>query len=182
MRPSDGPAQQIDPFQLNERDFQEYWEVVGVPVQKRIKAASKQVKSTINRLSENNYIGGVILLNTGYLTIPHKFLVSMAERYASKDTSSISEVIVISSWTVTNGFDTVVNYGFHPHEPSSTDLIKLRDTFWETVNRMMTKMVTGELDISSGMQEPMSPIHFKRDGKAFTFGVPQIESSLRKDA
>lgn len=156
--------------------------MVGVPVQKRIKAASKQVKSTINRLSENNYIGGVILLNTGYLTIPHKFLVSMAERYASKDTSSISEVIVISSWTVTNGFDTVVNYGFHPHEPSSTDLIKLRDTFWETVNRMMTKMVTGELDISSGMQEPMSPIHFKRDGKAFTFGVPQIESSLRKDA
>lgn len=171
------PAQQIDPLQLNENDFREYWEVVGIPVQKRIKAASKQVKSTINRL-DGNHTGGVILLNTGYLSIPHDFLISMAERYASKDTSSISEVVVISSWTVTNGFDTVVNYAFHPHEPSNLDLIKLRDTFWETVNRMMTQMVTGELDISTGMQEPMSPTHFKVDDKAFTFGVPEIESSL----
>ena len=178
---SNGPVQQIDPYQLNENDFQEYWEVVGVPVQKRIKAASKQVKSTINKLGEKHYTGGVILLNTGYLTIPHEFLVSMAERYAGKDTSSISEVIVISSWTLTNGFDTVVNYGFHPHEPSSPDLLKLRDTFWNTVNRMMTQMITGELDISSGMQKPMSPTHFKIEDKAFTFGVPQLESSLRKE-
>ncbi|SCY77577.1 hypothetical protein [Desulfoluna spongiiphila] len=177
---SSGPAQQIDPYQLNESDFQEYWNVVGIPVQKRIKAASKQVKSTIKRLGEENYTGGVILLNTGYLTIPHELLVSMAERYAKKDTSSISDVIVISSWTMTNGFDTVVNYGFHPHEPSSLDIVKLRDTFWSTINRMMTQMITGELDVSSGMQEPMSPTHFKIDDETFTFGVPQLESSLRK--
>lgn len=174
------PAQQIDPFQFNENDFREYWEVVGIPIQKRIKAASKQVKLTIKRL-DGNHTGGVILLNTGYLTIPHKFLISMAERYASKDTSSISEVVVISSWTVTNGFDTVVNYGFHPHEPSNSHLIKLRDIFWETVNRMMTQMVTGELDISTGVQEPMSPTHFRVGDKAFTFGVPELESSFRRN-
>jgi len=39
---------------------------------------------------------------------------------------------------------------------------------------MMTKMVTGELDISKGMQKPMSPTHFHRA----TFGIPHIEFSL----
>jgi len=178
---SNGPVQQIDPFQLDEHDFQEYWEVVGVPIQKRIKAASKQVKSTIKRVGEDSYVGGVILLNTGYLTVPHDFLVAMAERYSAKDTSSISKVIVISSWTVTNGFDTVVNYGFHPHEPSCTELTKLKDTFWSTVESRMTQMITSELDTTSGMQEPMSPTHFYREGKAYTFGVPQLETSLRKE-
>jgi len=177
---SDGLVQQIDPYQLNESDFQEYWEVVGIPVQKRIKAASKQVGSTMKRLGGDKYTGGVILLNTGYLSLPHDFLVSMAKRYAAKDTSSISEVIVMSSWTITNGFDTVVNYRFHPHEPISPELTRLKDAFWNAILRKMTQMITGELDISSGMQEAMSPVHFKSDGKAFTFGVPQLDSSLRK--
>jgi len=175
------PVQQIDPYQLDEHDFQEYWEVMGVPIQRRIKAASKQVKSTIKRLGEDDFVGGVILLNTGYLTVPHDFLIAMAEKYAEKDTSSISKVIVISSWTVTNGFDTVVNYGFHPHEPSCTELAKLKDTFWNTVHSLMTKMIMGELDTTSGMQQPMTPTHFKHEGKVYTFGVPQLESSFHKD-
>lgn len=178
---SNGPVQQIDPYHLEEDDFQEYWEVVGVPIQKRIKAASKQVKSTIKRLGEDKFDGGVILLNTGYLTVPHDFLVTMAERYAAKDTSSISKVIVISSWTITNGFDSVVNYGFHPNEPNFPDLSRLKDTFWSTVEGMMTQMITGELDTSSGLQEPISPTHFYSEGKAYTFGVPQVESSLHKE-
>lgn len=176
---SEGPVHQIDPYRLSERDFEEYWEVVGVPIQRRIKAASKQVKATIKRLGSDHYQGGVILLNTGYLTVPHDFLVAMAERYAAKDTSAIENLVVISSWTITNGFDTVVNYGFHPHEPTCPDLAKLKETFWSTVEKLMTQMILGELDAESGMQEPMSPTYFNVDGEVFTFGVPQLESSLK---
>lgn len=174
----EGSVHQIDPYRLSEQDFDEYWEIVGVPIQRRIKAASKQVKATISRLGQGQYEGGAILLNTGYLTVPHHFLVAMAERYAAKDTSTIRRIVVISSWTITNGIDTVVNYGFHPHEPACPDLIKLRDTFWVTVEKLMTQMVTGELDSEGGMQEPMSPIYFNHEGEMFTFGVPYIESSL----
>ncbi|MBW1784005.1 MAG: hypothetical protein JRL30_25105 [Deltaproteobacteria bacterium] len=174
------PVRKIDPYTLSDRDFQEYWEIVGVPIQKRIKAASKQVKTTIARLGPEQYEGGVILLNTGYLTVPHDFLVAMAERYASKDTSTIRHVIVISSWTITNGFDTVVNYGFHPREPTCSDLQKLRDVFWGTVEKLMTQMITGELDSESGMQQPMSPVYFNHQGEMFTFGVPQLESSFKR--
>lgn len=176
----DGPACKIDPYTLSDSDFEEHWEIVGVPIQKRIKAASKQVKTSIARLGPEKYEGGVILLNTGYLTVPHGFLVAMAERYASKDTSSIKHVIVISSWTITNGFDTVVNYGFHPYEPANTDLKKLQDVFWETVHKLMTQMITGGLGPESGMQQPMSPTYFNHKGGVFTFGVPQLESSLKR--
>lgn len=175
---SEGAVHQIDPYKLSEDDFNKYWEIIGVPIQKRIKAASKQVKATIARLSPNEYEGGVILLNTGYLSVPHDFLVAMAERYAVKDTSSIKTVIVISSWTVTNGFDTQVNYGFHPHDPICKDLRKLKETFWSTVEKLMTQAITRGLAPEYGMQEPMPPTHFHHEGKVFTFGIPQIESSF----
>ncbi|OZY86039.1 hypothetical protein CBP51_03135 [Cellvibrio mixtus] len=174
-------TQKIDPYRLSDDDFQKYWDVIGVPIQKRIKDASKQVKSTISRLGQDEFEGGVILLNTGYLTVPHDFLVAMAERYAKKDTSSISKVIVISSWTITNGFDTVVNYGFHPHDSECPNLLKLHEVFWSTVENLMTQMITGELDVSNGMQKPMSPVHFIHEGTAYTFGVPEIESSLKRN-
>jgi hypothetical protein len=177
---ADGPVRKIDPFKLSERDFDEYWEIVGVPIQKRIKSASKQVKPTIARLGQEQYEGGVILLNTGYLTVPHDFLVAMAERYASKDTSSIRHIIVISSWTITNGFDTSVNYAFHPHETACPYFEKLRDVFWSTVEKFMTQMMTGELDPKSGMQEPMSPTYFNYRGEFFTFGIPKLESSFKR--
>lgn len=178
---AEGPVRKIDPYNLSDRDFEEYWEIIGVPIQKRIKAASKQVKATIARLGQEQYEGGVILLNTGYLTVPHDFFVAMAERYASKDTSSIRHIIVISSWTITNGFDTVVNYAFHPHETACSYLEKLRDVFWATIENLMTQMITGELNPESGMQQPMSPTYFNHEGEVFTFGVPQLKSSLKRD-
>lgn len=177
---TEGDVHRIDPYRLSDRDFEKYWEIVGVPIQRRIKDASKQVKATIGRLFPGASEGGVILLNTGYLTIPHDFMVALAERYAAKDTSTIRTVIVISSWTITNGFDTIVNYGFHPHEPAAPELLKLRDVFWKTVERLMTEMVQGKLDPKSGLQTPMAPIHFNHDGQAFTFGVPDIESSFNR--
>jgi len=39
-------------------------------------------------------------------------------------------------------------------------------------------MMTGELDISKGVQKPMSPTHFHRTNKVYTFGIPHIEFSL----
>jgi len=175
---SNGPVHKIDPYRLSDEDFNQYWEIVGVPIQKRIKAASKQVKATLSRLGQDKYEGGVILLNTGYLSVPHDFLVAMAERYAEKDTSSIKKLIVISSWTITDGFDTVVNYAFHPSHPQCGYLLQLRDTFWITVDKLMTQMLNGEMAPESEMQEPMSPIYFNHEGEAFTFGVPPLESSL----
>jgi len=152
---------------------------VGVPIQKRVRAASKQVQASITRLGQDQYEGGVILLNTGYLSVPHDFLAAMAERYASKDTSSIKHVIVISSWTITNGFDTVVNYGFHPHNPTCSVISKLKDVYWMTVEKLMTQMATGELETKCGVQQPMSPTHFNHEGEIFTFGVPELETNLK---
>ena len=173
-------VQQIDPYLLNAKDAKEYWNLVGVPIQRRIRAASKQVKSTISHLNRNDLIGGIILLNTGYMSIPHKDLIAMAKRYASKDTSSISEVIIISSWLITNGFDTTMNYAFHPQNSNRTELTRLKDTFWSSIESMMTQTITGKPTNIENIQAPIVPIHFQNNGKAYTFGSPQVQSSLLK--
>jgi hypothetical protein len=172
------PVHQIDPHKLCESGYQRYLDIVGVPIQKRVKEASKQVKATINRLGSDRYHGGVILLNTGYLSIPHNLFVEMAERYASKDTSTISKVIVISSWTITNGFDNVVNYEFHPRETECSDLSRLKDTFFAAVTNLMTNMLRGDPGTDFDTQEPMSPTFFDHEGEKFIVGIPEIESSF----
>lgn len=173
-------VQVIDPYLLNEIDSLKYWDIVGVPVQKRVKSAAKQVKSTLSKLANDNLSGGVILLNTGYLSVPHDHLVEMAERYAAKDTSSIKTVIIMSSWSITNGFDTVVNYAFHPNNSSCPTIQKLRDVFWESVEELMTQMMRGQIDITDGFQEPMSPISFLHNGTRYVYTAPQLKSTLKK--
>jgi len=177
--PSAGPVHQLDPFSLTEEDFEEYLDIVGVPLKKRIQSASKQVKKTIERLGKDKYKGGVILLNTGYTTIPHDFLEYLGDRYASKDTSWISEVITISCWTMTNGFDSSINFSFSPHEPENETIGLLKESFWNNINSVMNEWASGGFMPPQEKQEPMEPVSFQENGKVFTFGVPRLESSMK---
>jgi hypothetical protein len=43
--------------------------------------ALKQIKKTIERLSKEKYKGAIILLNTGYSTIPPDFLSFLGKKY-----------------------------------------------------------------------------------------------------
>ena len=172
------PVCKIDPSILNEKDYIEYCEIVGVPIQKRVKAANKQVKSTLAHMDLEGFSGGVILLNTGYLTMSHDLLVERAERYASKDTSSINYVVVISSWTTTNGFDNQVSYAFHPNNPSSIELKNLQAVFWEKIEGKMTGLIAHGLHASTDVQKPMTPTYFEYKEKVFIFGIPQTVSSF----
>lgn len=98
--PTAGYVQKLDPFRLSETDFDQYCDIVGAPIQKRIHAASKQIRATIERLKPKRYRGAVIILNTGYSTIPHAFLEQLAARCAAKESESIAQVVTVSSWTV----------------------------------------------------------------------------------
>lgn len=178
--PTEGPVRKIDPFNLSENDFREYLEIVGVPIKKRIQSASKQIRKTVERLGKENYKGAVILLNTGYSTIPHDFLWFLGKKYAKKDTSSILEVITVSCWTITNGFDTWVNFDFSPHEPENKTINKLKESFWKNIDILMTEWARKGFLPPRQLQQPMKPVSFRQNNQIFTFGVPKIESTLKK--
>lgn len=178
--PTDGSAQRLDPFQLDESDFRTYLDIVGVPIQKRIQAASKQIKATIERLAPQNLRGAVILMNTGYSTIPHDFLEHLASRYSKKDSRSISEVVVISSWTITNGFDWEIRFAFSPNEPTTNCVQKLKRAFWSSIEELMSKWGHDGFVAQTNVQKPMAPVSFSSEGRIFTFGIPSVDSSIKK--
>lgn len=178
--PSDGPVQKLDPFILSDTDFKKYMDIVGTPVKKRILAANKQIKSTIKRTGLNNHKGIAILLNTGYSSIPHKFLEYLGNSYASKYTSSVEYVVIISSWTITNGFDSMVKFAFSPHEPDDESIEKLHTSFWKNINELMEEWARTGFMPQNNQQYPMKPISFELEDKHYIFGVPKIESSVPK--
>lgn len=178
--PTEGPVQKIDPFNLSENDFREYLEIVGVPIKRRLRSALKQIKKTIERLSKEKYKGAIILLNTGYSTIPPDFLSFLGKKYTKKDTSSILEIITVSCWTITNGFDTWVNFDFSPHEPENKTIIKLKESFWKNIDILMTEWARNGFPTPQQFQQPMKPVSFRKNERVFTFGVPKIESTLKK--
>lgn len=170
----------LDPFLLNREDGEKYLDIVGTPIKKRILSASKQIKATVERLGPDKYKGAVILLNTGYSSIPHRFLEYLANRYASKDTRSVDVVISISSWTVTNGFDSRIDFAFSPHESDNLHLKDLCGTFWEQIENLMTEWARSGFVQTNNSQEPMGPISFEHENKTFTLGSPKLESTIPK--
>lgn len=178
--PADGLVRQLDPFTLSQRDFERYLDIVGVPIQKRIQAASKQIKATTQRLAPQTFKGAVILMNTGYSTIPHDFLEYLAFRYSRKDSKSISEVVVISSWVLTNGFDWEIRFAFSPQESATASIQKLKQSFWKNIDDLMSKWGSGGFVAGENVQKAMAPVSFEKDEEVFTFGVPRLDSSMTR--
>jgi hypothetical protein len=100
----------MDPNVLNEAERRALEELLGSPIQKQVKSASKQIRATKEKLGERGLRGGLIYLNTGYSSLQLESLGPMVERYVQKDTTHIDAVLCVSFWVATNGFDTYVMY------------------------------------------------------------------------
>lgn len=171
--PTAGYVQKLDPFRLSETDFDRYCDIVGAPIQKRIHAASKQIRATTERLKPKCYRGTVIILNTGYSTVPHTFLEQLAARYAAKESESIAQVVTVSSWTMTDGFNSEVHFAFSPHESEDKSIDKLKQAFWSAIDALMSEWGRRGFTAAPYDQRPMMPVSFTHEGQVFTFGVPQ---------
>lgn len=172
------PFQQLDISILNDSDFLAYMDIVGKPIQKRIKDAAKQIKSTISHLELENDQGYIILLNSGYSSLPQKLLEICGERYSTKDTSRVKAVIAISTWVATNGFDYIVNFAFSPNESNDKIINNLREKFWDLVNELMTEWGRSGFQYVNGGLNPIIPINFTYNDKKYIYTIPKLESSI----
>jgi hypothetical protein len=60
----------IDLSVLSDDDVYRYANIVGEPLKNQIKSASDQIRSSQTHLSDPSLKGGLILLNSGYFTLP----------------------------------------------------------------------------------------------------------------
>jgi hypothetical protein len=106
-------------------------------------------------------------------------LAEVASRYAAQS-STLRTVVCISAWTITNGFDSVVNFAFEPHQPRDEHISKLKDAFWDETNRLMTDWGRAGFAIPENQAEALRPIVFETGDGRFSLVPPKLESSLER--
>ncbi len=167
----------VDPTILSADERRQYFDIVGTPVRKRLTEAGRQVRSTLERLAEPTLRGGAILLNTGYGTLSPDELADIALQYTSRSTT-LSVVVCISTYTLTNGLDTVANFAFHPPSGGDRGVEALREAFWREINDAMGAWARGGFRAVTETAPPLRPIVFESAGGVFSVEAPKPQSSV----
>ena len=175
--PSPKGSISLDPSNLNEANRRTYMDIVGGPIKTHIRSASDQIKKTKAHLRIANPHGGVILLNTGYGSLPPKIFEQLVERYAKKDSKHIDAVACISVWLITNGFDTNMVFKFYPEKSTNHTVEKIKKAFMEYVNEWMTEVARSGFIPTPLVTDPLKPIAFEQNGIIFSSVPLQIRDT-----
>ncbi len=167
----------LNPEVLEEVERQRYYDIIGSPIQGQVKSASKQIRATKERLGSKSLQGGIIYLNTGYGSFPQDEFGPLVERFVRKDTTQIAAVLAISTWSVTNGFLSNTYFKAYPPKPEQGIVRQLQEAFSHRFEQAMTKLVTGELDPSDQLSDPLSPLTFNIEGLDFSWLPPELSAS-----
>ena len=167
----------LDPAILNEVQRQRYFDILSTPIQNQVKSASKQIRSTKDHLGQQDLRGGVIYINSGYGSFPHEQFGPLVERYAKKDTSQVEAIVAISTWSVTNGFDSYAYFTAYPEAPPEPIVRRLKQAFAERFERGMTKLLKGDLQSDEPLSDPLKPSIFSVDGLDFAWMPPVVPAS-----
>jgi hypothetical protein len=169
----------IDPSMLSEADRRRFFDILSSPIQGQVKSASKQIRSTKAFLGEPGLRGGLIFLNTGYDSFPEDEFGPLVERYVRKDTSQIDAIFCVSTWNVTNGFDSYVFYRAYPEHPEHAIVNRLADAFRIRFEEAMTNLIRQQLPPSTEFAPPQKPVVFHIDGLDFSWMPPQVPAKWR---
>lgn len=176
---SDDSPIRIEPSVLNEDEYRQYLDIISRPIQGQVKSASKQIRATKQRLGDDLH-GGLIYVNTGYGSFPPDEFGPLVERYVAKDTSQIEAVLTVTTWNVTNGFDSEIFYRMHPDDPQQEVVRRLQDAFAGRFEEAMTKLIRGQLD-GATLVDPLQPHAFVVDGLDFAWVPPELPPTWRSN-
>jgi hypothetical protein len=171
----------IFPEILTHKDQLKYFDIIGSPIKPQVKKASAQIKNTKTTLKLDHAKGGLIYLNTGYGSLPHKLFEHCVERYARKDSNQFKAIVCISTWALSNGFESMMYYAFYPPNPKIEVVEKLRVAFAKRFEVAMTSLITGNLPPSQEMANPLKPIVFNAEGFDLYWEPPVLPKSWIKE-
>ena len=117
-------------------------------------------------------------MNTGYSSIPHNLFHSLVKRYCEKDTQQIDFSICISSWLITNGFESEVFFSFSPKEGECDLVMSLRNAFWLEIDLLMDGWAQEGFSQDGDLLQPMIPIAFRANSMYHSFNPPVLSSEL----
>ena len=172
----------IDPSVLSSEDVQTFATVMGGPVKNAIKSAAEQIKATKAHLGLLNLRGGLIVLNSGYYSLPSEVFEQLVIHYARKETNQIEAVVCIMGSISTDGFNTWVNTSFYPPQGGLPVEERLGKCFSSTVDELMTDWSrNGFLPTDKSAPIPV-PVAFEQDGVTYRYFPPGISPRWTPDS
>ena len=160
---------QIDPSILTPEDLFRYAKIVGGPLHKAVRSAADQIKATKLHLRNPELKGGILVLNSGYFSLPHETFVKLLLHYIHNDTSQIESTVCMTVGFTTNGFNNWLNSRFHPSHKASPTEDRLGNSFGEMIGAIMTEWSrAGFKDSEEPVPLPV-PIVFEHKGIRFHY-------------
>jgi hypothetical protein len=165
----------LDPSILTSGEQRQFYDILSTPIKAQVKSASKQIRSTKQLLQNENLRGGIIYLNTGYGSFPDGQFGPLVQRYVDKDTTQIEAVFTVSTWAVTNGFETNMFFRAYPEGEAKIAIVnRLKEAFSHRFEEAMTKLITGQLTSKTDYANPLTPIAFQFNGLDFAWIPPMV--------
>ncbi len=152
-----------------------YYQTIKNTIQTHIKKASEQIKAYKTQNEFNS--AGLILLNTGMFSLPHKLFVKFVEQ-SLNNTKTVDFVYIFSQNMQGSWFDLYANYAsdFIGALPDGGD--KLKKKVGQLINSKMTDMARGGQFES--IIDQMHPISFEANNQIFYWNPGAIPSTLPK--
>jgi len=155
---------QIDPSILAPDDLFRYAKIVGGPLHKAVRSAADQIKATKLHFKNPELKGGILVLNSGYYSLPHETFVQLLLHYVRNDTSQIESAVCMTVGFATNGFNHWLNTHFHPARRASPTEDRLGKSFGGMVGTFMTEWSRAGFQTGEEPAPLPVPIAFEHEG------------------
>jgi hypothetical protein len=153
----------LDPDENYDDATLAYHSLIKNSIHNHLKKASSQIKAY--RLNGPVKAGGMIFLNTGMFSLPHKLFKTMVADLLGRRTKTIEFALVFSQVTQGNGFD---NYAIFYNEFVGNvpdELTILKEKVDELIESKMTSMIVNPGEGLTLVEQ--QPISFFSHGKIF---------------
>lgn len=174
LRKSDGMGNLTNIEYLNLLD------ILGSPVKNKVKSAAHQIREAKEFIGDNSIQGALLYVNSGYYTLPHEIFCDIVEKMAKQYQDEINLVMCISNMVDTNGFESMVNFAFHPGKGKNPVESKIHSAFLSRVGLLMNDWAKEGFKNSINPAVIRKPYFFESKGQHFGFEPAPLECSMKK--
>lgn len=150
------------------------------PIHGHIRKASKQIKHSREDLAMHECESVLLIVNNGYNYLDAENFEKLVVKYATKDSSQIDHVFIITLDHHSNGFNTFVfckpAYFLIRSEETWCQEFVLREAIMSKFNDAMTIMMRDQMNpkLWSESLSPVTDIIFGRDGVKYIYEAPKV--------
>ena len=168
----------LDPSLLPPDESRRFFEIIAEPIRRQVKSAVGQIRATREALGRPDMPGGLILINSGTHVVHDKLFHELAAIEAGRYPDDFHELISISTWFLTNGFNYNINFAIHPKEPIGALQKALGKAYNEELNSLMTEWARSGFMPPADSLPVSQSLGFDYKGRSFYWDPVRLPNTM----